>query len=100
MLVIHIFLNSTYLCENKNSLYFFMNENIIYIGSDNGLYASFNMGKTFMTLDNNLPRVPVHDITIQQRENELLVGTYGRSIYVTKLDAVHKVYDKMMEGKK
>ena len=75
-------------------------ENIIYVGSDNGLYASFNMGKTFMTLDNNLPSVPVHDIAIQQRENELLVGTHGRSIYVTKLDAVHKVYDKMMEGKK
>ena len=75
-------------------------ENIIYVGSDNGLYASFNMGKTFMTLDNNLPRVPVHDIAIQQRENELLVGTHGRSIYVTKLDAVHKVYDKMMGEKK
>ena len=68
-------------------------ENIIYVGSDNGLYASFDMGKTFMSMGNNLPRVPVHDIAIQKRENELLVGTHGRSIYVTKLDAVHKVYE-------
>ncbi len=75
-------------------------ENIIYVGSDNGLYASFTMGKTFMTLDNSLPRVPVHDIAIQQRENELVIGTHGRSIYVTKLEAIQKVYDKMMEAKK
>ena len=75
-------------------------ENIIYIGSDNGLYASFNMGKTFMSAGMNLPRVPVHDIAIQQRENELVVGTHGRSIYITKLDAVHKAYEKMVEAKK
>jgi photosystem II stability/assembly factor-like uncharacterized protein len=69
-------------------------ENIIYAGSDNGLYASFDMGKTFMVIGNNLPRVPVHDIVVQQRENELLIGTHGRSIYVTKLDAVHAVFEK------
>ena len=68
-------------------------ENIIYVGSDNGLYASFDRGKTFMTFGNNIPRVPVHDIAIQQRENEILVGTHGRSIYVTKLDAVQTAYD-------
>ncbi|WP_462250605.1 VPS10 domain-containing protein [Ferruginibacter sp.] len=69
-------------------------ENIIYVGSDNGLYASFDMGKTFMTVGNNLPRVPVHDIAIQQRDNELVVGTHGRSIYITKLDAVQAAYEK------
>jgi len=74
-------------------------ENIIYVGSDNGLYVSFNMGKSFMVL-NNLPRVPVHDIAIQQRENELLVGTHGRSIYITKLDAVQKAFDKWAEEQK
>jgi len=75
-------------------------ENIIYVGSDNGLYASFDTGKTFMTLDNSMPRVPVHDIAIQQRDNEIVIGTHGRSIYVTKLEAIQKAYDKMMEGKK
>jgi photosystem II stability/assembly factor-like uncharacterized protein len=73
-------------------------ENIIYVGSDNGLYASFDMGKTFMTMGSNLPRVPVHDIAIQQRENEILLGTHGRSIYVAKLDAVQKAYDNKVKG--
>ncbi len=75
-------------------------ENIIYVGSDNGLYASFDMGKTFMTMDNSMPRVPVHDIAIQQRDNEIIIATHGRSIYVTKLDAVQKLYDKSAEEKK
>ncbi len=75
-------------------------ENIIYVGTDNGLYASFNMGNTFMILDNNLPRVPVHDLVIQQRENELVVGTHGRSIYIAKLKELHKLCDKMMVEKK
>ncbi|WP_462245287.1 WD40/YVTN/BNR-like repeat-containing protein [Ferruginibacter sp.] len=69
-------------------------ENIIYVGSDNGLYASFDMGKSFMVLGNNLPRVPVHDIAVQQRENELLIGTHGRSIYVTKLDTIQSLSEK------
>ena len=73
-------------------------ENIIYVGSDNGLYASFDLGKTFMSMGNNLPRIPVHDLVIQQRENELVVGTHGRSIYITKLDSVYKAYDKFQHS--
>lgn len=69
-------------------------ENIIYVGTDNGLYASLDMGKSFKVLDKNLPRVPVHDMVIQQRENELVVGTHGRSIYITKLKDIHKAYEK------
>ena len=68
-------------------------ENIIYIGTDNGLYVSFDMGKSFMIIG-NLPRVPVHDIAMQQRDNEMAVGTHGRSIFITKLDAVHAAYEK------
>jgi photosystem II stability/assembly factor-like uncharacterized protein len=72
-------------------------ENILYVGSDNGLYASFDMGKTFSTIG-NLPRVPVYDITIQARDNELVIGTHGRSIYIAQLDSVHKVYNKMIKS--
>ncbi len=70
------------------------NENIIYVGSDNGLYTSFDLGKSFLSMSNSLPRVPVHDIAIQKRENELLVGTHGRSIYIIKLDAVQTAFEK------
>ncbi len=69
-------------------------ENILYVGSDNGLYASFDRGQSFMTMGKDLPRVPVHDIAIQQRDNEMVLGTHGRSIFIAKLDAVQKAFDK------
>lgn len=67
------------------------NENIIYVGTDGGLYVSFDKGQSFMMWNAGLPRsVPVHDITIQERENEIVLGTHGRSIYIAKLDEIQK----------
>ncbi|WP_121354583.1 WD40/YVTN/BNR-like repeat-containing protein [Flavisolibacter nicotianae] len=65
------------------------NENILYVGTDGGLYVSFNRGQTFMLWNGGLPKaVPVHDIAIQERENEIVLGTHGRSLYIAKLDDV------------
>ena len=67
------------------------NENIIYVGTDGGLYVSFNKGASFMMWNAGLPKsVPVHDIAIHERENEIVIGTHGRSLYVAKLDEVRK----------
>lgn len=64
-------------------------ENIIYVGTDGGLYVSFDMGNTFMIWNGGMPRsVPVHDIAIQQRDNEIVLGTHGRSLFVAKLDDI------------
>ena len=68
------------------------NQDILYVGSDNGLYASFNRGKSFMTLG-NLPGVPIHDIAIQKTANEIVIGTHGRGIYIASIDSIHKVYN-------
>jgi photosystem II stability/assembly factor-like uncharacterized protein len=68
---------------------------IVYLGTDNGLYISLNAGKNFVTLHGtNLPRVPVHDIALQTRDNELVVGTHGRSAYVLPLAEIHNEYNK------
>ena len=67
------------------------NGNILYVGTDGGLYVSFDKGNSFMMWNKGLPKsVPVHDIAIQQRENEIVLGTHGRSIYIAKLDEVQK----------
>lgn len=71
------------------------NEKVFYIGTDNGLYASADGGQTFMVMTGkDFPRVPVHDIAIQQRDYELVVGTHGRSAYVVKLADVQKALGK------
>ncbi len=64
-------------------------ESILYVGTDGGLYVSFDRGQTFMMWSAGLPKaVPVHDIAIQERENEIVLGTHGRSLYIAKLDDV------------
>ncbi|HMG66633.1 MAG TPA: hypothetical protein VK588_03070, partial [Chitinophagaceae bacterium] len=67
-------------------------DSILYVGTDGGLYVSFDAGNSFMTWNGGLPKsVPVHDIAIQARENEIVLGTHGRSLYVSKLDDIQKL---------
>ena len=68
------------------------NQNILYVGTDGGLYVSLNGGQSFMSWNAGLPRsVPVHDIAIQQRENEIILGTHGRSLYVGDLKKLREL---------
>lgn len=68
------------------------NDSILYVGTDGGLYVSFDRGASFMLWNAGMPKsVPVHDIAIQQRDNEIVLGTHGRSLYVSKLDDVQKL---------
>lgn len=59
-----------------------MNENILYVGTDRGVYVSTNGGDSWSSLSGGLPKVPVHDLVIHPRERELVVGTHGRSIWI------------------
>jgi hypothetical protein len=59
------------------------NSNVIYAGTELGLYVSFTGGKEWMKLHmKNLPTVAVHDILIHSKENDLILGTHGRSIWI------------------
>ena len=57
------------------------NENLLYLGTDNGAYVSFDRGATWEAFSNGLPNVAIHDIVIQPEAKDLLLGTHGRSIY-------------------
>lgn len=68
------------------------NDSILYVGTDGGFYVSFDQGNSFMTWNTGLPKsVPIHDIAIQVRENEIILGTHGRSLYLSKLDDVQRI---------
>jgi photosystem II stability/assembly factor-like uncharacterized protein len=70
----------------------YQQENILYVGTDGGLYVTIDGGNTSMQWNNAMPKsVPVHDLVIQPRENELVVGTHGRSIYIASLTNVQKL---------
>ena len=61
------------------------NENILYAGTDNGLYVTFDQGLHWYPFTNGLPAVAVHDVVIQKKTNDLIIGTHGRSIYKTNV---------------
>ncbi|HMO88973.1 MAG TPA: hypothetical protein PKA69_07340 [Lacibacter sp.] len=72
---------------------------LLYIGTDHGLYVSTDGGNSSMAWMAGLPRVAVHDIAIQERENEIVLGTHGRSIYIASLSAVQKLVEGVAAGK-
>ncbi|ULQ57277.1 hypothetical protein KJS94_03565 [Flavihumibacter rivuli] len=77
-------------------------DSILYVGTDGGLYVSIDAGQSFMAMNNGLPKsIPVHDIAIHKGENELVLGTHGRSLYIAKLNDVQKLLvDKAYYEKK
>jgi hypothetical protein len=77
-------------------------EGLLFCGTDGGLYTSIDGGFTWSTAHPDLPRVPVHDLVIQERENELVIGTHGRSIWVLDIapliDGLTEAADAMPES--
>jgi photosystem II stability/assembly factor-like uncharacterized protein len=59
-----------------------VNPNLLYVGLEFGLFASLDKGITWFSLQNNLPRVAVRDIAVHPRENDLIIGTHGRGIWI------------------
>ena len=64
------------------------NEQVLYVGTDNGLYVSMDRGQTWQPFEAGMPNVPVHDLRIQKEEKHLIAGTHGRSIYLADIAPV------------
>ncbi len=73
------------------------NENILYVGTDHALYVSINNGEDFMLMNNNLPAAAVHDLVIHPRDNDLIVGTHGRSIYIANVEHLQKITNEIIK---
>ena len=74
------------------------NENILYLGTDNGAYVSFDQGENWEVFSNGVPNVAIHDIVIQPEAQDLLLGTHGRSIYKANI-APLQMMDANMKSK-
>ncbi len=71
------------------------NEDVLYIGTDNGAYVSLDRGISWQAFSRGLPKVAVHDIVIQPKVNDLLLGTHGRSIYKTNIKPIQLLNDTL-----
>lgn len=71
--------------------------NLLYVGTDHGLYISLDRGQSFVRASSGtLPAVAVHDLMVHPRDNELVVGTHGRSIYTANIEPLQLMADSVI----
>ena len=58
------------------------NSNILYTGSEFGLFVSLDRGGRWQRFKSGLPTVPIHEIVFHPRDNDMIVATHGRSIWI------------------
>ena len=59
-----------------------VNPNILFAGTEFGVFVTLDGGKEWTQMKSGLPTVAIRDMEIQKRENDLVLGTFGRSFYV------------------
>ena len=75
-----------------------VNKNILYAGTETGMYISFDKGNSWNKFQKNLPIVPITDLTI--KDNSLIVATQGRSIWILDdLTVLHQLSQSSDEAK-
>ncbi|MEX1182931.1 MAG: hypothetical protein WEF86_06825 [Gemmatimonadota bacterium] len=67
------------------------NPNLLFAGTELGLFASIDGGRSWTELDNGLPTQPVHDVVIHPREDEIIVGTHGRGFFIGDISPLQEL---------
>ena len=69
-------------------------DQVLYVGTDLGVYGSLDQGQTWLSLCTNLPTTPVYDLVVHPRDNELVLGTHGRSVFVADITPIQAAASK------
>ena len=67
------------------------NEQVLYLGTENGLYVSFDMGEKWHPFKENLPRTSISAIAINPQTNQLYVGTKGHGFFTANVTALREL---------
>jgi photosystem II stability/assembly factor-like uncharacterized protein len=70
-----------------------VNPNLLFVGTDVGLYASLDRGASWQRFMTGFPTVPVHDLKIHPRDRELIAGTHGRGIWIVDITPLQQMTD-------
>jgi photosystem II stability/assembly factor-like uncharacterized protein len=75
------------------------NPNLLFAGTEFGLFVSFDRGGKWEKIRNGLPTVPVFDIAIHPRDHDLILGTHGRSILIMDdITALEQMSDNVLSA--
>lgn len=73
------------------------NENVLYLGTEFGFYVSLNRGEKWVRLRGNLPTANITSMAIQERDLEIVVGTFGHAMWVTNIAPFSQMNDDIFE---
>ncbi len=77
-----------------------VNKNLLFLGTEFGLYVSFDGGNSWMKWTQGLPTVPVRDLVVHPRENDLIIATHGRSIYIIDdISPLREISNELLQKK-
>ena len=72
------------------------NPNLLFAGTDFGVYVSIDGGKAWMKMKNDLPTQPVHDLKVHPREADLIVATHGRGAYIVDIKPLQELTSEVL----
>jgi len=67
------------------------NPDVLYVGTDGGVYVSLDRGSSWLSLGATLPTTPVPDLVVHPRDGEIGIGTHGRRVFVRVLPVAGEV---------
>ncbi len=76
----------------------YRNPNLLFVGTDIGVYFTINGGEDWVPLKANMPTVPVRDLVIQTREADLVVATYGRGAFVADITVLQELKEDVLNA--
>jgi photosystem II stability/assembly factor-like uncharacterized protein len=74
-----------------------VNPNLLFAGTEFGMFVTFDKGANWHRMKNGLPTVPVFDIQIHPRDHDLILATHGRSIWIMdNISAIEQLNDQVL----
>ncbi len=76
----------------------YVRKDLLFLGTQDGLYITLNGGKHWMKFENNMPTVPVMHVTMQKRTSDLVLATHGRGVIVIDdISPLRQITDEVVD---
>jgi len=73
------------------------NPNLLFAGTEIGVWVSIDGGGSWHKMKGDMPTVPVYDMKIHPRENDLVVGTHGRGFFITDISWIQELTEENLD---
>ena len=72
------------------------NSDLLYVGTETGVYFSLDQGEHWVELTAGMPTLPAHDLFVHGRDRELIVGTHGRGMFIMDISVLQQMNAEAM----